>query len=257
VSLISRIVGPKVSDTELAEHQGRYRLPKALFAIAALVLGVSILFPYWHLELTAPQFPDGLHISAYVNRLEGDNNNKDLDELEGLNHYVGLPSFEDGAVLERSVSIAGIAVLGGLLLAGLFVHSRWVVAFVIPALIFPLFFLADLQYWLWNYGHSLDPVAPLSGAVGEFTPPLFGPGEIAQFETLAWPGLGLILAFVAAVLTAVGLWAHRRAYKPIVDAQRAREEEATGGEDGTSEAPTTEDPTQEPAGDDSGELQSS
>ncbi len=71
-----------------------------------------------------------------------------------------------------------------------------------------------------KYGHSLDPVAPLSGAVGEFTPPLFVPGEIAQFDTLAWPGLGLILAVVAMLLAAVGLWAHRRAYKPIIDAQR-------------------------------------
>jgi copper chaperone NosL len=228
VSVIDKVLGPKVDATELAEHQGRYRLPKALFAAAALVLGVSIFLPYWHLRLTAPQFPDGLYVTAYVNRLEGGNDNKDLDELEGLNHYVGLPSFEDGAVLERTVSVAGILVLGGLLLAGLFVHSRWVLLFVAPALIFPVFFLADLQYWLWNYGHSLDPTAALSSAVGEFTPPLFGPGEIAQFETLAWPGLGLVLAFIAAVLTAVGLWAHRRAYKPIVDAQRARESEAEG-----------------------------
>ena len=221
-----RILGPKVDADELVEHQGRYRLPKVLFTVAALVLGISILFPYWHLKLTAPQFPDGLYVSAYVNRLEGGNDNKDLDELEGLNHYVGLPSFEDGAVLERTVSVAGILVLGGLLLAGLFVHSRWVLLFVAPALIFPFFFLADLQYWLWNYGHSLDPTAALSSAVGEFTPPLFGPGEIAQFDTLAWPGLGLILAAVAAILTAVGLWAHRRAYKPIIDAQRAQAAEA-------------------------------
>jgi copper chaperone NosL len=218
VSMIERLLGPQVDAAELAEHHARYRLPKALFSGAALVLGISILFPYWHLKLTAPQFPDGLHVNAYVNRLEGD-----VQELEGLNHYVGLPSFADGAVLERSVSIGGILVLGGLLLAALFVHSRWVIAFVFPALIFPFFFLADLQYWLWNYGHSLDPVAPLSGAVGEFTPPLFGPGEIAQFDTLAWPGLGLILAVVAMVLAAVGLWAHRRAYKPIIEAQRNSE----------------------------------
>jgi hypothetical protein len=219
VSVIDRILGPKVDAAEIAEHHARYRLPKALFTSAAMALGASILFPYWHLRLIAPQFPDGLYVTAYVNRLEGD-----VQELEGLNHYVGLPSFADGAVLERTVSIAGILVLGGLLLAGLFIHSRWVVAFVAPALIFPLFFVADLQYWLWNYGHSLDPAAPFSNAVGEFTPPLFGPGEIAQFDTLAWPGIGLALAVVAAALASVGLWAHRRAYKPIVEAAHARDE---------------------------------
>ena len=200
--------------TEARPSNSVYQIPKALFTAAAMVLAVSILFPYWQLRLVAPQFPNGLEVRAYVNRLEGD-----VQELEGLNHYVGLPSFEDGAVLERSVSVAGILVLAGLLLAALLVHSRKVVLMVLPALIFPLFFLADLQYWLWNYGHSLDPRAPLADAVGEFTPPIFGPGEIAQFETSAWPGIGFILAVIAAGLAAAGLWYHRKAYKPLADAE--------------------------------------
>lgn len=202
------------SEQAEGQEEGRFWRPKALFTAAAGTLAVSILFPYWQLKLTAPQFPDGLQIRAFVNRLEGD-----VNEIEGLNHYVGLPSFADGAVLERSVSIAGILVLAGLLLAGLFVHNRNVVWLVIPALIFPVFFVADLQYWLWNYGHSLDPRAPLANAVGEFTPPIFGPGEIAQFETLAWPGVGFVLAVVAAGLATAGLWYHRKAYKPLVGAR--------------------------------------
>ncbi len=223
MSLVDRVLGPKVEEAELAEHQARYRRPKAYFTASALALGSSILFPYWQLRLTAPQFPKGLRVTAYVNRLEGD-----VLELEGLNHYVGLPSFNDGAVLERSVAIAGILVLGGLLLASLYIHSRWVVAFVAPALLFPPFFLVDLQYWLWRYGHSLDPRAPLSGAVGEFTPPLFGPGKIAQFDTLAWPGIGLGLAVVAAGLATIGLITHRSAYKPLIEAAEAREQSAPG-----------------------------
>ena len=51
---------------------------------------------------------------------------------------------------------------GGLLLAAVYIHSRWVVPLVLPALLFPFVFLADLQFWLWNYGHSLDPRAPLA-----------------------------------------------------------------------------------------------
>lgn len=219
MSALDRILGPKVDPEALAGDQRRYRLPKALFGVAALLLAISILFPYWQLDMFAPQFPDGLNVSAYVNRLEGD-----VQELEGLNHYIGIPSFEDGAALERSVSIAGILVLGGLLMAGFYIHSRWVLVAALPAIIFPFFFLADLQYWLWNYGHSLDPRAPLANAVGEFTPPIFGPGTIAQFETNAWPGLGLILAFAAAGLTATGLWFHRRAYKPLIEAQRSTDE---------------------------------
>jgi hypothetical protein len=211
--LVDRILGPRIPQVEVADQRGLYQRPRTLFTAAALVLAVSIMLPYWELRLKAPQFPKGLRVTAWVNRLEGD-----VQELEGLNHYIGIPSFEDGAVLERSVAIAGILGLAGLLLAGLYIHSRWVMVFVGPAVLFPVFFLADLQFWLWNYGHSLDPRAPLSGAVGEFTPPIFGPGKIAQFDTFAWPGFGFMLAILAAVLTARGLIAHRRAYRPLIAA---------------------------------------
>jgi len=218
MNVLDRILGPRVSREEIAQHQAAYRTPTILFAVAAGLLVVSILLPYWHLHLKAPQFPDGLDIHAYVNRLEGD-----VVELEGLNHYVGLDSFEDGAVFERSVAVAAIAGLAGLLAAAVAIHSRWVVVFTAPAALFPIIFIVDLQWWLWHYGHNLDTAAPFAKAVGEFTPPIFGPAEIAQFDTMALPGLGLILAFVAAVATVYGLVRHRRVYKPLVDAMKERD----------------------------------
>lgn len=216
MSVADRILGPRVSREQKQEHAERYRLPTWLFAGAAFLLMVSLLLPYWVLQLSAPQFPDGLTITAYVNRLEGD-----VNELEGLNHYVGLGSFQDAATLERQIALVAIVVLAGLLLAALLVHSRWVVLLVLPTLLFPFIFLIDLQYWLWDFGHHLDPAAPLAAAVGEFTPPIFGPATIAQFDTLALPGIGLILAFTATGLTAAGLWFHRKAYKPLIDAETA------------------------------------
>ncbi len=212
MSALDRILGPRVSPEELAANPEVYRRPKALFSGASLLLVVSLLLPYWVLRLDAPQFPDGLTITAYVNRLAGD-----VVEIEGLNHYVGLGSFEDGAVFERSIAIIAIVTLAGLLVAALYIHSRWVLVLATPALLFPLIFVVDLQYWLWTYGHNLDSAAPLADAVGEFTPPVFGPATIAQFETLALPGWGLLLAIAAAVLVAMGLVYHRRAYKPLID----------------------------------------
>lgn len=182
-----------------------------MFTTAAILLAISVVLPYWTLRLTAPQYPDGLTVNAFVNRLEGD-----VHELEGLNHYVGLSSFEDAAVFERSVSVAAILTLAGLLIAGLAIHSRWVLVLVAPAVLFPVFFVADLQFWLWRFGHNLDPLAPFASAVGEFSPPVFGPAKIAQFDTLALPNVGLILALAAAVLAAVGLWSHRKVYKPLI-----------------------------------------
>ena len=213
MSVLSRVLGPRVSKEEIAEHAALYKRPSRLMIGAAILLLGSLLLPYWVLRLDAPQFPDGLTIQAYVNRLEGD-----VGELEGLNHYVGLGSFEDAAVFERSIAIYAIAGLALLLLAALYIHSRWVLVLTLPALLFPLVFLVDMQYWLYDFGHNLDPLAPLAAAVGEFTPPIFGPAEIAQFETLALPGLGLLMAIAASVMVGYALVLHRRAYKPLIEA---------------------------------------
>jgi len=217
VGLRDRLLGPRVPAPEALAHRRRYARPVWCFTGAAFLLVVSIFLPYWRMDLHAPQYPQGLHVRAYVNRMVGD-----LHELEGLNRYVGLPSLTAAASFERSVSVAAALVLAGLLLAGLLIHSRWVVVLALPALLFPFGFLADLQYWLWKYGHGLDPKAPLSHAVGSFTQPMIGVAKVAQFHTLALPDVGLLLALGASGLTALGLWYHRRAFKPLYDAMVAQ-----------------------------------
>ena len=217
MSVLDRVLGPRVPKEEMREHAALYRRPSQLIIVSAILLLVSLLLPYWVLNLQAPQFPDGLNVTAYVNRLEGD-----VGELEGLNHYVGLGSFEDAAVLERSIAIYAIVGLAALLIAALYIHSRWVLVLTLPAILFPVVFLVDMQYWLYDFGHNLDPLAPLAAAVGEFTPPIFGPAEIAQFNTLALPGLGLILAFLASGLLVYAMVLHRRAYKPLIEAMEAK-----------------------------------
>jgi hypothetical protein len=111
--------------------------------------------------------------------------------------------------------------LGLLLLGGVFVHNKWAAVLALPALLFPLIFLADLRYILWVYGHSIDPQSPLGGAIEPFTPPLFGVGLIGQFETYSQAEMGLYLAFAAVAVILIGLWFHRAAYKPVVDAAAA------------------------------------
>lgn len=229
MGLGERILGPRVPAEEMVERRVRYRLPKFFFGLASVLLAVSVFLPYWDLHLEAPQFPEGLQVQAYVNRLEGD-----VVHIEELNHYIGMASFADGAKFERSVSVAGILAMAGMILASLYINSRWVTVFVFPALAFPAVFLIDLQWWLWRYGHELDPRSPLAGAVGKFTPHIFGPSKIAQFDTNALPGPGLVLATAASILIAVGLWYHRKAFKPLVDAA------ARDGDDEAAREPATE-----------------
>ncbi|WP_420645669.1 cytochrome C [Candidatus Leptofilum sp.] len=194
----------------------RYLLPTLLFAVAAVLIFVSIPLPYWEMELRAPQYPNGLHITAYVNELTGD-----LFEINGLNHYIGMRPLEEAAQLEKSVSRIAIGLLALLTLTSIFIHTKWVVLLALPAILMPILFLADLQWWMAKFGTELDPKAPLSSAIEPFVPTVLGRGVIAQFETIALPGTGLYLSTLASVLVIVGLYFHRKAYKPLVDAELA------------------------------------
>ena len=209
---LERIFGPRVSSEERSVHRGRYALPTALFVASTILLLVSILVPYWEMTLHAPQYPKGLRVHAYVNHLEGD-----MQEIDGLNHYIGMRRLDEAAQLERSIAIQAIAVIICLVLGAILIHNRAAALLALPALLFPVGFLVDLQFWLWHFGQNLDPHAALSSSVKPFVPPVLGIGRVGQFHTVSVPGLGLVLAAAASVLVLMGLWAHRRAYKPLVD----------------------------------------
>lgn len=212
MSVIKNMIGPRVPEGLTEEEQQRYRIPSILFAVAAGLLLISIFLPYWKMTLEAPQYPRGLSAIVYVNRLEGD-----VSEIDGLNHYIGMRPLGEAAQLERSVSIVAIVILAMLIMAAIFIHSKWVTLLVLPAILMPYLFLADMYYWMRNFGLNLDPTAALSGAIEPFVPPILGEGLIAQFRTVAEFQIGLYLAFLASFIILVGLYFHRRAYKPLVD----------------------------------------
>ena len=212
--MLKKIFGPRVSVQEMAERRMRFMLPTLLLGTAGFLLVVSIFLPYWRMVLNAPQYPGGLEVKSYINRIEGD-----VAEIDGLNHYIGMRPLAEAAQLEQSLSVAALTVIALLLVGAIFIHTKWAALASLPAVLFPAVFLGDMYYWLHNFGTNLDPKAPLSSSIKPFVPPVLGRGYVGQFSTDAYPGPGLILAAVASVLILVGLFMHRRAYKPLVDAQ--------------------------------------
>ncbi len=204
--------GPRIPLEELRAHPVRYALPTALLSLCRILLLVSIFFPYWHMELVAPQYPDGLFLTAYVNHLTGD-----VKEIDGLNHYIGMRPLGEAAQLEKAMAIWAVLAMFLMMEGAMFIHSRWALLLALPAVLFPAGFLLDLQYWMQNFGQNLDPEAPLSSSVKPFTPTVLGEGGIGQFKTYADIGIGLWLAIACSVTTLVAFFFHRRAYKPLFD----------------------------------------
>lgn len=212
--MLSKVFGPRVSPELMAERRVQFLLPTLALGAAALLLVGSIFLPYWRMTLRAPQYPGGLRVDAYLNHLEGD-----VREVDGLNHYIGMRPLGEAAKLERSLSIAALVVVALLVVAAIYIHNRWAALLTLPALLFPAVFLADMRHWLQHFGTDLDPAAPLSSSIQPFVPPVLGRGVVGQFATVAAPGTGLVMAALASLAILAGLWLHRRAYKPLVEAR--------------------------------------
>lgn len=198
--------GEKLSAIARLSRQPTFRISTMFFVAAAILLALSTFFPYWRMRLNAPQYPKGLYVTVYVNHMTGD-----VAEIDGLNHYIGMAPLDKAAKIERAIAPIAMVVIALLILGVALIHSKWFAIFAIPAMTFPLIFLADLWLWLRFYGNNLDPTAPLSSAIKPFTPAVLFTGHVGQFSTTAWVLPGWYLALLAAILTGVGLHFRRQA----------------------------------------------
>jgi hypothetical protein len=210
--ILESVIGPRVPADELRTHRARYLIPSVVFMLARVLLLVSVFFPYWHMELDAPQYPNGLYLTAYVNHLSGD-----VKEIDGLNHYIGMRPLGEAAAFERAASVWMVIGMFFLVESAAFIHSRWAVLLALPAITYPIGFIADLYYWMRTFGLNLNPDAPLSSSVKPFVPTVIGEGGIGQFRTFAELGTGYWLSVGAAAFIVIGFYFHRRAYKPLAD----------------------------------------
>ncbi|MBP8947605.1 MAG: hypothetical protein KBG73_02110 [Candidatus Promineofilum sp.] len=210
MSAFKRFAGPRAPVATDEKQRAAFRLPNVLLGAAAVLLLVSMFLPYWKMTLHAPQYPSGLSVEVFVNRMTGD-----VAEIDGLNHYIGMRPLGEAAQLERAVSMVAVAFLVLLVLAAIYVHSPWAALLALPAILWPFIFIADMYYWMRNFGLNLDPTAPLSSSIEPFVPPILGSGMVGQFETVATFQIGLWLAFLAVGLILAGLYYQRRAYKPL------------------------------------------
>src|SRR5688572_28612770 len=166
------------------------------------------------MTMRAPQYPKGLRLYAFGTRMEGD-----LSELNILNHYIGMPAIEAPA-LETSMFPIGIGLLVVLYLAAP-AHAWLRRTAVAAAELMPIGILADLQWRLHEFGHALNPTAPIR--LKPFTPLVIGQTQMGNFVSTAMISWGVACLLGAALL----LWAGGRfgarydAGRRLPDARRA------------------------------------
>ena len=187
----------------LLERIRRRRTP--LLLLAALLLAGATVLPLWGMILVSTQYPEGLRMVVYPTRIIGD-----LAEINALNHYIGMTPIADDFFVElRFLRPALLALAGGLALAAMLRHARWIALIPLAGMAaLGVAGLGAMRYRLWQFGHQLDPQAAIT--IDPFTPPMVGLHQIAQFATYSYFSWGFFLPVAAGAIVALVVLADRR-----------------------------------------------
>ena len=176
-------------------------LRTAAGVLAGALVAASAVLPLWSMTMRAPQYPRGLHLYAYGTKLAGD-----VHEINILNHYIGMPAIEAPA-LEAALFPAGIGALVMICLLSP-LHKRVRQLAIVATASMPIAMLADLQWRLYVFGHTLNPKAPIR--LQAFTPLVIGQTTMGNFVSTGMPSWGLGCIVAAAVVLALGARFGRR-----------------------------------------------
>ena len=174
--------------------------------VAAILIASLFIFPLWRITLIAPQYPDGVTMYIYINKIGGDSPST-LQNINILNHYVGMKYIEPDSIPELTyfpfivLGIIGLAVIAGL------VNKKWLIlSWIIAVVVLSGLGVYDFYLWEYDYGHNLSPDAPIKVPGAVYQPPVFGTKSILNFKAQSYPSTGGILHALAIVLGFVAFW---------------------------------------------------
>lgn len=153
-------------------------------------------FPMWRIDLKAPQYPGGLTMTIWINDVKDD-----VDVINGLNHYIGMKTIHKEDFKEFVYLPATIMIFIGLGLL-VFLWNRKIGYYIWTAIftVIGLFSFYDFYKWEYDYGHNLDPHAPIQVPGMSYQPPLIGYKKLLNFEVLSQPHIAGWFYIAAGVL---------------------------------------------------------
>lgn len=175
---------------------------RIILAIASLLLIAVYFTPIWRIDLFAPQYPEGLTMKIWHNTIKGE-----IEIINGLNHYIGMRhiSVEMFPEFDFLKYVIAFYILLGLAVA--FIGNRVILFWYLVFTAFGgLFALYDYYRWGYEYGHNLDPTAPIKVPGLSYQPPILGHKRLLNFDAYSFPDVGGWIVIAAASIAFV-VWA--------------------------------------------------
>ena len=178
-----------------------------IIAIAALALIATYFLPIWNIFMIAPQYPEGLNMWIWLNKITGE-----VDIVNGLNHYIGMKHISAEMFPEFSYMIYIVAafIIFGLVVAK---TGRWKLLSIYLMLLVLAGIAALIDYYKWgyDYGHNLNPSAPIQIPNFSYQPPIIGHKKLLNFDAYSYPADGgWIIVAVSTLLLIVWVYEWRR-----------------------------------------------
>lgn len=178
-------------------------------AVSALLMVSAYFVPLWQILMWAPQYPEGLEMKIWINTLTGN-----VKIISALNHYIGMKHIEVSMFPEfrYMIYIVGMIIAVGLLTALL---NKKILLWIYASLIVGagMGALVDFYLWGYDYGHNLDPTAPIVVPGMSYQPPLIGTKQLLNFTAFSGPDVGGWIFLGAGVLAIGALLAELFLYK--------------------------------------------
>lgn len=173
--------------------------------VGVVVLAAGAFLPLWRIQLVAPQYAEGLTLEIYAHSIEAGNDGQDLEEINTLNHYIGMKPIHEADFVEMQwipFAIGVFALLG--LRAVAIGRIGSLVDLGVLFSYFAIFSLGAFAYRLYTYGHDLDPSAPMT--IEPFMPVLVGRQQIANFVQTSVPLSGSICLALFLPMLVGAIW---------------------------------------------------
>lgn len=172
------------------------RISKITLSISAILLVIVLFVPMWGIFLEAPQYPEGLSLQIYPNKISGD-----VDIINGLNHYIGMKTLHTDDFFEFKVLPYIIGGFSALFLLGVFINKKKFLYFLLGLFIlFGILAMYDFWKWEYDYGHNLNPAAAIKVPGMAYQPPLIGFKQLLNFGAYSYPELGGWLFITTGIL---------------------------------------------------------
>ena len=159
---------------------------RAITFVCGLALVVVLFVPLWQIQLNAPQYPEGLVLKMYPNKLAGN-----VDIINGLNHYIGMKTLHTKDFMEFTILPFIISFFAACCFLVVFLKKgKWLTVLFILFVLFGIIAMADFWRWEYNYGHDLNRDAAIQIPGMAYQPPLVGFKKLLNFGAYSVPDIG-------------------------------------------------------------------